>query len=285
MFLALAKSCPMAAVCFLLLVLYLVLCPRLNHLLYRPLLFHPWPLTDKQAIAPVLQGIKGETVNFASTDGAKLNGWYYDNPQAKYVILFNHGNGGNVTFRRDLVGLLLQAGASVFIYDYQGYGKSEGLPTIEGICQDAESAYKYIVEKRAVSPDKIILYGESLGGAVAAQLSTQLPCKALILQSTFTSLRTIALEVFPCLAIYPQSLFSIPSLDTLNILRNTHPPLLLIHGSRDKVICISHSSILYRNAVGPKRFVQLPESGHSDIYGTARDTYLSAVGDFINSLD
>ena len=273
------------AIAGLLLVLYLLFCPRLNHFFYRPLLFHPWKSAQSEPVAPPLAGVVGENVYFPSENGKMLNGWLYQNPKATYTIIFNHGNGGNVAVRADLVQLLLMAGASVFIYDYQGYGESVGQPTVEGICEDGASAYKYLTVSRGVSPDKIILYGESLGAAVASNISSRFECKALVLQSGFSSLYRIACEVFPLLRIYPAFLFPSPGLDNLSVLSKPHPPVLLIHGDEDAVIPVEHAKALYEQAVGPKKFLELPKTGHADIYATAAHVYVRAMKTFLSTLN
>jgi fermentation-respiration switch protein FrsA (DUF1100 family) len=129
------------------------------------------------------------------------------------------------------------------------------------------------------------LYGESLGAAVAAYLTTRFPCKGLILQSGFSSLRRIACEVFPLLNIYPDIMYPTPDLNTARILAERHPPLLLIHGTQDKVIPYEHVQALYAAASGKKELVTLNESGHADLYSTAGDTYTAAVKAFLVSLD
>jgi fermentation-respiration switch protein FrsA (DUF1100 family) len=263
--------------------LYLVCAPRFNTFLYRPLLFHPWRLAD-EPVAPPLCGIAGENVYFPSANGKLLNGWFYNNPNAKYTILFSHGNGGNVSVRTDLVQLLLQSGASVLIYDYEGYGESVGLPSVEGICQDGVGAYKFLTNIRAVPANTIVFYGESLGAGVSAYLTTKFECKALILQSGFASLKRIACEIFPLLQIYPDWLYPAPSLDTASILANKHPPLLVLHGAKDILIPYAHAQFLFDHAVGPKKLVALPETGHANIFSSAPQAYTAEIKSFLTSL-
>jgi fermentation-respiration switch protein FrsA (DUF1100 family) len=273
------------AITGVLVVLYLLFCPRLNILLYRPLLFHPWRSAENEPVAPPLAGVTGENVYFPSENGKMLNGWLYANPKAVYTIIFNHGNGGNIAVRTDLVQLLLMAGASVFIYDYEGYGESVGKPTVEGICEDGAGAYKFLTGTKNVPADKIILYGESLGAAVAANISSRFQCKAIVLQSGFSSLYRIACEVFPLLRIYPAFLFPNPALDNLSVLMKPHPPVLLIHGDEDTVIPVRHAKQLYEKAVGPKKFLELPKTGHANIYTTASSVYVRAMKSFLSSLN
>ena len=168
----------------------------------------------------------------------------------------------------------------MLIYDYQGYGASLGRPSLEGICDDGIAAYQYLVDKEKVRPENLVLYGESLGAAVATYVSREHPCRALILQSSFTSLRKIAIEVFPLLAAYPQSLFPQPSLDTIVALTKPHPPVLIIHGRLDQVVPFAHGQALYSQACPPKQFLDLPTSGHADLYETAPRLYVQTIGSF-----
>ncbi len=203
-------ACSAVIICFL----YVFLSPRLAAFLYRPILFHPWRM-DKDTTAPVVNQIQGEDVEISQLDGNKIYGWFFPLPQAKYTVLISHGNGGNISSRIDLVNALLEAGMSVFIYDYVGYGKSTGLPDTNSVCQSACSAYDYLINTKKIPANRIILYGESLGGAVSVELATRRKAKALILQSTFTSLYEIALEKLPMLIIYPPVLFPYPELNTI----------------------------------------------------------------------
>jgi fermentation-respiration switch protein FrsA (DUF1100 family) len=263
--------------------LYVVCAPRFNSLLYRPLLFHPWQLAN-EPVAPPLCGVPGENVYFPSANGKILNGWYYKNPHAHFTVLFSHGNGGNVAVRTDIVQLLLECSLSVLIYDYEGYGESLGKPSVEGICQDGVGAYKYLTSNRMINPDSIILYGESLGTGVSSYLASKFACRALILQSGFASLRRISCELFPVLNVYPDWLYPEPPLNTASILANQHPPLLIIHGVKDALIPFAHAQTLLDCAKEPKTLIELPATGHADIFATAAPLFVSSVRKFISSL-
>ncbi|HEY9716477.1 MAG TPA: alpha/beta hydrolase [Trichormus sp.] len=268
-----------------LLALYVVLCPRLNYTLYRPLLFHPVSLVGSDINdVPEIAGVKGESVKFKNPDGDMLYGWYFNKPGATYTVLLSHGNGGNVTYRQDTIGVLLNTGASVLIYDYRGYGNSEGLPTVAGICDDAVAAYDYLTKDRGVAPNHTILYGESLGCAVTTNLSTRRKCAGIIIQSGFASLNQIATEMFPVLAIYPGRLLADPPLDNLSILKEQHAPLLIVHGQQDEVVPFSHASAVFRAASEPKQFLQLPTCGHCDISVLAVPEFSHALTEFFATL-
>lgn len=263
---------------------YVALAPRMARRLYRQFLFHPDPYPDHIEAAPLLGGVQGEDVYFMSRRCNRLHGWIYENPQAKDWMLVSHGNAGNIANRTELVRLLLRAGVSVFIYDYQGYGLSEGKPDIPDICFDGEAAYDFLVAEKCVRPENIVLYGESLGASVAGYISRVRSSKALILQSGFASLERIAREALPILRIYPDFLFPQSFLNNVAVLRQPHPPVLIAHGLNDAVIDFEHASHLYETAVGQKTLLQLPDSAHSDITVSAPDKFREAIKDFLKSL-
>ncbi|MBA7714808.1 hypothetical protein ES703_123840 [subsurface metagenome] len=146
-------------------------------------------------------GLDFETVRFETTDGVKLSGWFIPSDSAKGVILFCHGNAGNLSHRLESIQIFHRLGLDVFIFDYRGYGESEGKPTENGTYEDAKAAWKYLIETRQVIPSQIIVFGRSLGGAVASWLAQSRAPGALILESTFTSLGDVAATLYPYLPV------------------------------------------------------------------------------------
>ncbi|MBX9693825.1 MAG: lysophospholipase, partial [Cyanobacteria bacterium] len=198
-----------------------------------------------------------------------------------FVFLFSHGNSGNISIRDKMARLMLLTGASVFVYDYQGFGRSTGIPSIEGICSDARGAYDYLVQN-GTSQDSIIAYGESLGAAVSSYLTTVRRVRSLVLQSGFASLQRIAHETFPLLRLYPEFLFPKPTLDSQSVLSRNHPPVLLIHGELDSVVPLQHSIDMFNASIGQKTLLKLPHAAHSDISQTSADLYLDALKTFLS---
>lgn len=264
--------------------LYVLLAPRLNHLVYRPLMFFPVSYPENISEVPDNAGVSGKEVYFEGGMGQKLHGWYWENPGAKFTFLFSHGNAGNLTIRIDTCRHLIESGCSVFVYDYQGFGKSSGKPTVEGICSDAVAAYDYLVNEIGCSHKNVLLYGESLGVAVSTHLSTARECSGLILQSGFYSLQRIAKEHFPLLNVYPEALFPKPTLDSGAILKEPHPPVLIIHGAQDTVIPVEHALELYEVAVGRKKILELPFSNHSNIWSDSSNSCKETLGEFVDEL-
>lgn len=263
--------------------IWVALSPRLNTRFYRQMLFYPTPYPDEVMGPPVLNDIKGEEVFFDGSFGQHLHGWLYRNHQAKYWILFSHGNAGNITIRTNMITLMLQSGASVFAYDYQSYGKSTGLPSIEGVCDDAVSAFDYLVKKQNVKPNHIVVYGESLGAAISSYLSGVRHCAGIVLQSGFLSLNRIAQEVMPLLRVYPSWMF--PKLNSLNAMKKPHPPLLIMHGTQDGLISSKHAQQLFANAVEPKKLVLFHNTNHADIATTEPEEYVRVLTEFLSQLN
>ncbi len=263
---------------------YVALAPRMARPFYRKFLFHPDPYPHDIETAPSLGEFEGEDVYFLSRRGKRLHGWIFENPDAQDWMLVSHGNAGNIVNRTELVRLLLRSGVSVFIYDYQGYGRSEGKPDIPDICFDGEAAYDFLVAEKKARQENIILYGESLGASVAGYISRVRRSKALILQSGFASLERIARESLPILKIYPDFLFPQSFLNNIAVLQQPHPPVLIAHGVNDEVIDFDHAHHLYKLAVGKKILLELPESSHSDITVSAPEEFQQAITEFLSTL-
>lgn len=264
--------------------LYVALAPRLSKQLYRKYLFRPDPYPHDLECAPSLDGIVGKDVYFPASSGVRLHGWIYEQPNTKRWMLVSHGNAGNIVNRQELIRLLLRTGISVFIFDYQGYGRSEGTPDIPDICFDGEAAYDYLVREKNVQPQDLILYGESLGASVAGYLSKVRQSAGMILQSGFSSLERIAREEMPVLKIYPDFLFPHSMLNNAAVLGQPHPPVLIAHGVNDTVINFDHAVHLYDQAVGKKILLRLPKSAHSDITVSAPGEFQVAIEEFLSGL-
>lgn len=262
---------------------YLLLAPIVAMPFYNTMIFHPFASGDFSIKA--IDGIACQNVCFKSANGKGLHAWLFTKPGASKTVLLSHGNAGNLTNRVDLVKVLLSVGVSVLAYDYQGFGKSEGSPSIDGICQDDQAAYDYLVHERKVNPADIIIFGESIGTGAASAVAAKNTCAGVILQSPFTSLPAIGREKVPLLRLYPDWLFPANRLDNLSLLKGKHAPLLIVHGEKDTLIPISHAEKIYKDASGPKYFARLPDAGHNDIYYVDSYLYQQALSSFIASLD
>lgn len=246
--------------------------PLYTHFLFFPKRhFHSEP---KQ-----IDGVPKQNVEINVKDGS-LHGWYFERAKAPYVVLVNHGNGGNVSSVMWIARNLLSSGVSVLLYDYRGYGRSKGDPTVQTICDDGDAAYSFLISK-GYKPENIILYGQSLGCAVACHISTQHEVAGLILQSGFSSLRNVAYQRFPFLQRTPNLVPD--ALDNAAILSQSNLPVLLIHGDRDKVVPFQNAEDLYRSACGEKWLVVCPNSGHR-LYPESDSLHRSAVHRYIGHM-
>ena len=267
-----------------LLLLLLVMSP-LDRPLYDLVLFHPTPLAADFQMPPC-ETVVAKEVDFQSLNGTKLTGWYFKQPGSKYIVLFSHGNGGNVSHRFDNLQLLMRAGVSAFAYDYEGYGKSAGKPTVPNICDDAIGAYNYVTSNLQYPPDRIVLCGESLGTVVTGYLSSKVKSAGIILQSPLFSLPRRGREILPALSIYPNWLYQHNGLDNADVLSRAHAPLLMVAGTKDPMLPIAHADDLFAQAREPKTFVRIEGAGHTgDPKLTFAPEYAAALKVFLGGLD
>lgn len=197
------------------------------------------------------------------------------NPDARYTVLFSHGNAENVAHNFDYIERMRAAGFSVLAYDYSGYGLSTGRPSERGAYADIDAAYDYLTRQAGVPPERIILHGRSLGGAVAADLASRRPSAGLVLESTFTSAARV-LSPYP---ILPFDRFR-----TMAKLPRIRVPTLVIHGTRDEVIRFAHGQRLYDALAVPKQRLWVEGAGHNDLNYVAGDRYWTALRRFADSL-
>jgi fermentation-respiration switch protein FrsA (DUF1100 family) len=219
-----------------------------------------------------------QDIYFTAEDETKLHGWYCPVTKPRAVVLIAHGNAGHVALRaRWLRYLQTRARVSSFMFDYRGYGRSEGIPTVEGAIQDAMAARAKLCELAAIKDSETLLMGESLGGAIVVQLAAKSPPQGLILQSTFSSLRDIADVHYPKLSwLVPRN-----KLDSVARVAAFRGPLLQSHGTTDRIIPFSSGKKLFRAANEPKQFVVIENAGHNN---WLTDAYLKRLDDFITRI-
>jgi fermentation-respiration switch protein FrsA (DUF1100 family) len=217
-------------------------------------------------------GLDFENVEFKTEDGLRLTGWYIPAENAKFTVLFCHGNGGNIMHRLDSINLFYKLGLSCFIFDYRGYGESEGRPSEEGTYLDARSAYEWLTKEKKISPDDIILFGRSLGGSIAAQLATKVKARALIVESTFTSYIDIGKKFYPYM---PVCWFARFSYRTIDYVKDVRCPVMFIHSRNDETVPFEFGLELYEAANEPKEFVEIFGS-HNDGFLVSSEIYKKA---------
>lgn len=202
---------------------------------------------------PSERGLEWVDVSFKAGDGTPLHGWFVPGT-GRGTLLFCHGNAGNISHRLDSLEIFHRLGLSVFIFDYRGYGKSEGKPTEAGVYSDAEGAWRYLTEERGVRPEEIVIFGRSLGGAVAAWAAERYRPAGAILESTFTSLAEAGKRHFFFL---PVGLIVGDSFNTLGRIGNINCPVLLASSPDDEIVPGGHGRILYEAAREPRQFLPL----------------------------
>ena len=216
---------------------------------------------------------------FRAADGLRLHGWLIRHLSPKAVMLLVHGNAGNLTNRAERALQLSQRyQASVLLFDFRGYGRSEGTPTIEGILLDARAARALLAEREGIAESEVVLLGESLGGAVAVDLASRDGARGLILESTFSSLKEAATAHYP--AILVDTLVA-DRLNSAAIIRNYNGPLLQAHGDADSTIPLALGQKLHDAANEPKQLVVLPGHDHND---TLPEVYYRAMDEFFAQL-
>ena len=230
---------------------------------------------------PAGLGLPSEDVLFTAEDGVRLHGWFLPVRGARWTVLLSHGNAGNISHRLDRT-LFLQTrlGASVLLYDYRGYGRSEGSPDEPGTYRDARAAYRYLVEQRRVPPERLVLFGESLGSAVSLDLALAHPAAALILEAPFTSLPAMARTTI----FFPLAPFVRTRYDNLEKVGRLRMPLLVLQGDHDEIVPFAQGRRLFEAAPGPKRFFAIPGAGHNDTFLVGGDAYWQAIADFLAGL-
>jgi fermentation-respiration switch protein FrsA (DUF1100 family) len=239
------------------------------------------------AATPEALGLVGQEVFLRASDGIRIHGWFLPAPARRspaFTVLVCHGNAGNVSGRLDRAGLFQRRlGLDVFLFDYRGYGKSEGRPTEKGTYQDAVAAHRYLLEERAVERERLFLFGESLGAAVAIELALREKAAALVLEAPFTSIADMARVAYPFLGPFTSLVRT--RYDNLRKIPDVALPLLLFHGRRDPVVPFEQGEALFRAAREPKTFLAVEEGGHADAFLVGGDVYWDAWKSFLATLD
>jgi len=228
------------------------------------------------SFTPADIGLEYEDITFKTSDGLCLNGWLIPGREQEDIVLFCHGNAGNISDRLESIRIFHNLGLSTFIFDYHGYGKSEGKPSESGTYLDIEAAWNFLLEKRNFLPENIIIFGRSLGSAPAVWLAKDVSPKMLILESAFTSVADIAAELYPFL---PVRLLCRIDYNNLKRIRSVSCPVLIIHSPRDELIPYSHGRKLFEAANEPKEFLQISGS-HNDGFLVSGSQYVEGIRNF-----
>lgn len=212
---------------------------------------------------------------FETASGRKIHGWWLPHPDLKTAILFFHGNAGNISHRLDKLALFSRAGFSTLIFDYGGFGKSEGSPSEQNLYQDGKAAYDYAVKTLKVAPENLVFYGESLGCAVAIELAAREPNGGLILESPFLSLREMAKAHYPLFSSLAGDKF-----DNAKKIGGIKTPKLFIHPKQDEIVPFDQGLKLYETAPPPKQHLWMERGDHNSAFLTNAEAYLEAIRRF-----
>jgi fermentation-respiration switch protein FrsA (DUF1100 family) len=214
-------------------------------------------------------GLDFENVVFESDDGLLLTGWYVPAENAEFTVLFCHGNGGNIFHRLDSINIFYKLGLSCFVFDYRGYGDSQGKPSEEGTYKDVMAAYEWLTKEKKLSPANIIIFGKSLGGSIAAQLASKVDARALVIESAFTSYIDMGRKFYPYM---PVRWFARFSYKTIDYIKEVLCPVMIIHSRNDEIVPFEFGLELYEAANEPKELVEIFGS-HNDGFLVSAEIY------------
>jgi fermentation-respiration switch protein FrsA (DUF1100 family) len=212
---------------------------------------------------PEAHGLPAEDDWFEAEDGARLHGWWIPDPTAWGTLLYCHGNNGNITNRIETLQHLQRLGLNLFAFDYRGYGRSEGVPTEAGLYRDVRAAWDHLVAHRDVRPKSMLLFGHSLGGAVAIDGALHREVGGLVVQASFTQVRDMARTIYPGVPLHLIARNQFKSIEKVGRLLM---PKLFIHGSEDPTVPVDHGRRLFDAAASPKEWYEVPRAGHSELH-------------------
>ncbi len=226
---------------------------------------------------PASLGLDYEEIRVTTEDGVHLHGWFIPANGSKATALFFHGNGGNISYRMETIRILHSLGLNLLLFDYRGYGNSDGSPGEEGTYLDAAAMWNYLTKVKEIQASDIVLMGRSLGGAIASWLAEKESPRSLILESSFTSLADVGAEVYPFI---PVRILSRIQYSTIERVKNIRCPVLIVHSSQDEIIPFHHGEQLFAAAHPPKEFLRI-SGGHNDGFIVSEKIYVEGIRKFI----
>jgi uncharacterized protein len=238
-----------------------------------------FPSSQDPGAAPILAGVEGEDVMISTSDGVRIHGWWHEVHGSAPVVLFFHGNAGTIGGRIPLAEAYLARGVSVLMVDYRGYGRSEGRPSEIGVYRDGEAALAWLLE-RGISGSRVVVHGRSLGGTVASHVvAGRDDLAGVILESTFTSLNEIAAAAYPFL---PSFLFRRlrGRYDNRARVRELRVPILVVHGSRDRLVPTEMGRELYDAAPEPRQWFEIRGADHNNAFAVGGAPYFDRLTAF-----
>ncbi|GET40153.1 alpha/beta hydrolase [Microseira wollei] len=213
-----------------------------------------------------------DILKLTTANGVQISAIYLPNPNAKYTILYSHGNAEDLGYGLPMLKELRDIGFSVFAYDYQGYGTSQGTPSEGNAYKDIDAAYNYLTQELKIPPNRIIAYGHSVGGGPSVDLAARKPIAGLIVENTFIT----AFRVVTHIPIVPFDKFA-----NIDKIKNLRCPVLVMHATADEVIPFYHGQKLFDAANEPKRFLWIEGAGHNNFKWVAGERYVTALRQFV----
>jgi fermentation-respiration switch protein FrsA (DUF1100 family) len=259
--------------------IYVLMCAMLYAMQERMVFLANLPGRELDAF-PSDIGLTYDDVNVRTADGVTLHGWHVHAREPRGTVLFFHGNAGNISHRLDSIAIFNELGFDTLIIDYRGYGRSEGKPGEEGTYKDALAAWDYLVNERGADPATIVIFGRSIGGAVAAWLADRQQPAALIVESSFTSAVDMAAKLYPILPVRLLTRLNYPAIDYV---AKVTCPVLIVHSRGDDIIPFAMGRALYEAASEPKAFLEL-EGDHNNGFILSRDRYRRGLAGFLEAL-
>ena len=256
---------------------YVALCAYVYYI-QSNLIYYP-DMSGRNLVAtPDNIGLAYQDINFITADNIKLHGWFIPHDKAKKTVVFFHGNAGNISHRLESIEIFHRLGLNVFIIDYRGYGLSEGKTTEQGTYQDAEAAWNYLHNVQGISGQQIIIFGRSLGAAIAAWLANKHTPAALIIESAFTSVPAMGQRLYPFLPIRWLTHFKY---DTRQYVKTISCPVMVVHSKDDEIIPYDEGREIFAAAPENKQFLAL-RGGHNDGFLVSGSSYVEGLRSFIN---
>jgi uncharacterized protein len=244
------------------------------------MLFLPGMPTRQLVASPADIGLEYEALRIATDDGEELDAWFIPALRERGVLLFFHGNAGNISHRLDSLRIFNHLGLAVLILDYRGYGQSTGQPTEHGTYEDARAAWRHLVEERGIPAERIVVFGRSLGGAVATWLATEFEPRGLIVESTFRSVPDLAAEIYWFLPVRRLARIEFP---VESLMSSVTAPVLVVHSREDEIIPFHHGEALHAAAGDGARILEL-RGGHNTGFLQSERQYVEGIGAFLDEL-
>jgi len=241
----------------------------------RKSIYYP---TKEIEFTPTNVGLKYEDIFFNTDDGLVLNGWFIPVKNPRGTLLFCHGNAGNISHRIEIIKIFNRLNLNVFIFDYRGYGRSQGRPTEVGLYRDAQGAYNHLLSRKNINKDTIVIYGKSIGANVAIDLASKVKAAVLISESGFSSAYDMGKKLFPYL---PVKWIITIKYDALAKIKNITIPKLIIHSQDDEIVPFELGQKLFEAAPEPKEFYQM-QGGHNEAVFMSGEEYGVEINNFLS---